>query len=215
MGGIDFSGQIDFSTLVSDLVRGSRDLSAASDQLGTINALAPDIIAAMGVVEVGASYSFTLDAYSKFIANQNTILSAIGLMNGVYDILPGTEDNSNALTTMVNLVLAEAASNFDAFCAPDVARVPYTIIENYLNANKKLVAGTLTVDDSLTEFPLYSDMEPYLHGLGSEYFVGLITDLRTINANGGIGILDEIFDNWVDGTSLAGDLLSWYNGLVE
>jgi hypothetical protein len=210
MGGIDFSGQIDFSTLVSDLVRGSRDLSAASDQLGTINALAPDIIAAMGVVKVGESYSFTADAYSKFIANQNTILSAIGLMNGVYDILPGNEDNSNALTTMVNLVLAEVASNFDDFCDLDNSRVPYTIIENYLNANKKLVAGTLTVDDSLTEFPLFSDIQDYLESLDYAYFEGLVVGLQSLNENGGISVLDDVFDNLLDG-----DLLSWYNGLVE
>jgi hypothetical protein len=206
MGGIDFSGQIDFS----QLGKGAKDLSAVGDQLGTINALAPDIIAAMGVVKVGESYSFTEEAYSNFISNQNTILSAIGLMNGVYQILPGNEDNSNALTTMVNLVLAEAASNFDAFCAPDVARVPYTIIENYLNANKKLVAGTLTVDDSLTEFPLFSDIQVYLDSLGYSYFENLVRALQSLNANGGIVELDEVFDGLLDG-----DLQDWYDGLVE
>ncbi|WP_320128063.1 hypothetical protein [uncultured Sphaerochaeta sp.] len=222
IGSIDFVGQIDFASIFDSLSKDAKafDLNDASVYLGTMNKLAPKIIKAMGISVTGTVFSYSQASYESFLENQKTVNSAIALVNGVYKIKEQVENSGefNAVTRMMNALISEAIVRFDAFCATDDTLVPYTIIQDYLNANVKLGLGTLTTEDSLgDEFPWLSAFKTYLHGLGNTYFVNLVNTLKEFNrvSSEGMVQLSTALDSLLDTSDGDSPLTQWYYSLVE
>ena len=224
---IDFSGQLDLSSLLESMNRSKAiALTEAGEFLGTINNLAPDIIALMGVTRSGDDYSYDAIVYNGFIFNQKIYRSAI---EQAMKMIKLGKVNTKNLTkakfdtsTLIKYVLAIFITEYDGYIKNTIAisDKPYEIIEDVLNDNPKLGLGTLTTTDTLAEPSVtgfsFDGLSTYLHGKGLNYFKDVVATLMQINKINGIAqlttALEEFIEVPVGGKS---DLEEWFDSLIE
>ncbi|NCC66164.1 MAG: hypothetical protein EOM15_16110, partial [Spirochaetia bacterium] len=73
--GIDFSGQLNFDTLIQSFNRSARASRQTSGEIGQeaadlLNSKMEDVIELMGITREGDTYTYTKDSYQSFLSNQ-------------------------------------------------------------------------------------------------------------------------------------------------
>lgn len=219
---IDFSGQIDLAALLENLNKGtstSREaitLTDAGDFIGTLNNIIPDLVGLLGVKD-GA---YAKADYQKFILNQRAYRASIehalsfankGKLSSAQMQNRGVSFDTSTLIKYIYAVLMTEHHGYWESKSITSPR-PESIILQYLNANPKLAAGTLTVSDSLTAPTItgfdYDGFPNYLSTKGKPYFQAIINNLIAINNVGGIAQLTEALEDF-----LAEDFDDWYADL--
>lgn len=221
---IDFSGQIDLAALLENLNKGtstSREaiaLTDAGDFIGTLNNIIPDLVGLLGVKDG----EYAKADYQKFILNQRAYRASIehalsfankGNLSSAQMQNRGVSFDTSTLIKYIYAVLMTEHHGYWESKGITSPR-PESIIRQYLNANPKLAAGTLTVSDSLTAPTFtepfnYDGFPAHLHGKGSDYFRAIINNLIAINNVGGIAQLTEALEDF-----LAEDFDEWFADLV-
>lgn len=219
---IDFSGQIDLAALLENLSKGSSTsreaiaLTDAGDFIGTLNNIIPDLVGLLGVKD-GA---YAKADYQKFILNQRAYRASIehalsfankGNLSSAQMQNRGVSFDTSTLIKYIYAVLMTEHHGYwesKSIASPR----PESIILQYLSANPKLAAGTLTVSDSLTAPTItgfdYDGFPNYLSTKGKPYFQAIINNLIAINNVGGIAQLTEVLEDF-----LAEDFDDWYADL--
>jgi len=220
---IDFSGQLDLASLLENLNKGSKasrgaiELTDAGDFIGTLNNIIPDLVELLGVKD-GA---YSKADYQKFILNQRAYRSSIehalsfakkGNLTSAQLQNRGVSFDTSTLIKYIFAVLMTEHHDYWKIQGISTPR-PESIILQYLTANPKLAAGTLTVSDSITAPEItgfdYDGFPAHLHGKGSDYLKAIINNLIAINNVGGIAQLTEALEDFLDE-----DFDDWFADLV-
>jgi len=220
---IDFSGQLDLASLLENLNKGSKasrgaiELTDAGDFIGTLNNIIPDLVDLLGVKDGAYSQA----DYQKFILNQRAYRAAIehalsfakkGNLTSAQLQNRGVSFDTSTLIKYIYAVLMTEHHDYWKVKAISTPR-PESIILQYLTANPKLAAGTLTVSDSITAPEItgfdYDGFPAHLHGKGSDYLKAIINNLIAINNIGGIAQLTEALEDFLDE-----DFDDWFADLV-
>ncbi len=209
---IDFSGQVDLAALLENFNKGSRSsrgelaLTEAGDFIGTINNIVPDLVDLLGVKD-GA---YEKADYQKFILNQRAYRASIehALSFAKKGNLTSAQLQNRGVSFDTSTLIKYAFAVFmtehhEYWKSKSIATPrPETIILAYLTANPDLAAGTLTVNDSLTEPTLggftYDEFPTFVKGLGSDYIESIINNLIAINNVGGIAQLSEVLEDFLE-----------------
>ena len=218
---IDFSGQIDLAALLENLNKStSREaiaLTDAGDFIGTLNNIIPDLVDLLGMKDG----TYAKADYQKFILNQRAYRASIehalsfakkgNLTSAQLQNRGVSFDTSTLIKYIYAVLMTEHHDYWEVEYDTDPR--PESIIQQYLDANPKLAAGTLTISDTITaptitEFN-YDGFPAHLHGKGSDYFKAIINNLIAINNVGGIAQLTEALEEF-----LAKDFDNWFADLV-
>jgi len=236
---INFTGQIDLGSLMDGLDdKGTRsrgddfELTDAEDFISTINDLAPSIVELMGVTYDGTNFVYTASKYKSFLLNQQIYRSAMDQALKMMELGNLGKDDVDSLafdtSTLVKYALSVFIIDHEAFYQEKKESDtldPNLVVAEYLNANKKLGLGTLTITDVLTapdkdvtgldysEWPNFLKTGTIAEPRNLAYYEAFINNLIAINNVGGIAQVTTELVKFRDAAPAEDGLAKWYDEL--
>ncbi|MGH0052953.1 MAG: hypothetical protein ACQ5SW_06155 [Sphaerochaetaceae bacterium] len=185
---IDFSGQLDLTSLLESIIDRSQARSTTSIDLDddvaqyiallngdTLDVgLIPDILSMMGVTRSGDAFSYTKPAYKNFLLRQNAYRASIEFAlqfarDQGLSLAAVSAAQSFDSSTLIKYVLAVAVTEHHAYWeykgSPASLR-PETIFTTLLDLNPTLGRGNWQVSDGLNipdGVDFYDSIETFLH----------------------------------------------------
>jgi hypothetical protein len=228
---LNLSTQLDLGALIEEMNRSTSSrgepitLTETGKFIDAINIISKDLISLMNLTQSGDSYTFSDEAYKRFLLGQKTYKAALDHAVGLARL--GQIDLKDADTisfdpiTVIKYAYATIITEHHLFWKNETTgQTANGLIEAYLTntaSNKKLITGTLTTTDSLTA-PTFGDFDyenwpTFLKTRSQAYYETIIDTMIRINRVGGVSQLTGELEKFVDTTSEDDNIQTWYNSL--